>query len=66
MIFAEALAAVFKDNDCITRREWRNRELYGCLEDDKLYIRLADGLLHPWIISESDFFADDWEIITEA
>ena len=72
MTFTEALTAVFKDNDRITRRSWNSRSIYVLLEDGKLCIKgfasegVDDGLPHPLIVSEQDYFADDWEIISEA
>jgi hypothetical protein len=68
MTFTDALAAVFKDNDRITRRVWTNRSVYAALEDGQLSIKgfPDDGLWHPWVITESDFFADDWEVVVDA
>lgn len=68
MDFTTALAAAFHDNDRVTRRHWNNRSIYAALEDGMLMIKgfPDDGLWHPWMISEQDFFADDWEIVMEA
>lgn len=68
MNFIEALAAVFKDNDHITRTTWNNRSVYCCLEDGLLCIKgnPDDGRWHPWTISEQDYFAHDWEIVVDA
>lgn len=73
MDFTTALTAVFKDGDHVTRATWRNRAIYLTLDDEK---RLAttwasetnsiDGQLHPFIVGESDFFTDDWEVIADA
>ena len=72
MTFPEALDAVFKDNDRITRATWANRNIYCALEEGRLCIKgfasegSDDGLFHPWVITEQDFFAHDWEIIADA
>ena len=63
MTFDEALEAVFKEGERITRRAWNNRQIYGCLEMGQLHIRMHDGLLHPWTLAEADYFADDWEVV---
>lgn len=61
MTFLEALSAAFKDNDRITRPEWNGK--FGLVEDGILKIDwLKDGP-RDWIISEGDFFADDWEVL---
>lgn len=68
MNFIDALNAVFKDNDKITRATWANRSIYAQVEDGLLCIKgfPDDGKFHPWTISEQDFFSHDWEIVTEA
>ena len=72
MTFTEALTAVFKEGDRITRADWRNRDIYVGLEEGRLCITWAtessriDGQMHPWTISESDFFAHDWEVVADA
>ena len=66
MNFHEALDNVFKEGDRVTRRTWNNRLIYGCLEMGQLHITFPlDDKLHPWIIREEDFFADDWEVVTD-
>lgn len=71
MDFISALNAVFKDNDRITRATWNNRNAYVSLEEGLLCttwdskINSVDGLHHPWTISEQDFFAHDWEVVTD-
>lgn len=68
MNFTDALNAVFRDNDRITRATWRNRNVYAQLEDGLLCIKgfPDDGKFHPWTISEQDYFASDWETVTDA
>lgn len=72
MIFLDALSAVFKDNDRITRTSWRNRDIYLQVVDGKLCTTWAsesnrvDGQMHPLTVSESDYFGDDWEVVADA
>lgn len=72
MNFIEAISAVFNDSDHVTRQAWNNRSIYLLMEDGKLCIKgfdgskPDDGLAHPLIVSEQDFFAHDWEILSEA
>lgn len=68
MIFTDALAAVFNDAHRIRRRIWSSRVMVG-VEGFQLCIKgfsssgPDDGLWHPWVVTESDFFADDWEVM---
>lgn len=72
MTFTEALDAVFNDSDRITRTSWRNREIYLTLNDNQLRTtwsseeKRIDGQMHPYIVGESDYFADDWEVVADA
>lgn len=70
MNFQDALNAAFHDNDRITRTIWANRSIFVAVEETKLCIKgfnaENDDLYHPFIVSEQDFFADDWEVITDA
>jgi hypothetical protein len=63
MTFADALTEAFTNSARITRREWRNSSIYGVVVDSRLQIKLADGLLHDWILTEGDWFGDDWEVV---
>lgn len=68
MTLLEALGAVFESNQHIHRRLWSAQVVVG-LEDSILCIRgfsstgPDDGKWHPWTITESDYFADDWEVV---
>lgn len=72
MTFTEAISSVFRDNDRTTRAIWHSRLIYLLVEDGKLCIKgyssdsPDDGLPHPFIITEQDYFADDWEVVTDA
>lgn len=70
MTFPEALATVFTSNARVTRRAWNNRRAYLILDHRRQLCtswnsetRSVDALLHPLIITESDYFADDWEVV---
>lgn len=72
MNFTDAITAVFKEGDKITRATWANRSVYVSLEEGLLCTTWdsisssVDGLHHPWTISEADFFAHDWEVLSDA
>lgn len=70
MTLSDALAAVFNDNRFIYRRVWNNRAIYLRLDEHQRLCTTwwsernrIDGFLHPWIMTESDWFADDWEVV---
>lgn len=76
MTFPDALKAAFVENDRITRTSWNNRDICAYVADAKLCIRggidlatgatRTDGMPYPFTISESDYFAEDWEVVTDA
>ena len=48
----------------LTRKEWNDKRHYVCMKDSLLYIHKAgekDDLLRPWIISDVDMLAEDWQ-----
>lgn len=65
MTLSEALAHVFDSNARITRRIWHNPKIYCSAVAQMLCITgvNADGKPHPWTITESDYYADDWEVV---
>jgi hypothetical protein len=62
MSFSEAIKRVIIGNK-IHKLEWENKEIYGVLDDTKLKIKLADGKLHDWLISEGDLTGNDYIIL---
>lgn len=68
MTFTETLHAIFSDNRRARRRIWSSRIFVG-LEEGRLCIKgfssigPDDGKWHPWVITESDYFSDDWELL---
>ena len=68
MTFTETLRAIFDHNSHARRRLWSSRIFVG-LEEGRLCIKgysssgPDDGLWHPWVITEEDYFASDWEIV---
>lgn len=64
MVISEVLKAVLEGNR-VTRAEWADKRHYIILVDYLLQIHKAgeaEADVHPWIISESDLAAEDWEI----
>lgn len=61
----DALQHVFHESKRITRRVWNNPRIYCSLVDARLCITGvdADGKPHPWTVTESDWFAEDWEVV---
>lgn len=68
MTLPEALAHVFDSNARIQRRLW-SRSIFVALDSTILCIKgfshsgPDDGKFHPWTITESDWYADDWEVV---
>jgi len=70
MTFTDALSAVFNDGDPITRPIWHAGaqvtlddgvlSINGYLQDGKW---VQDGQWRAWVVTEQDFFADDWEVV---
>ena len=44
----------------VTKLEWDNVDIYLTMDDEKLMIKLEDGLLHPLIVSTGDMTGVDW------
>jgi hypothetical protein len=71
MTFTDALSAVFDNSDRVTRRVWNNRRANCFLDEGKLCTtwnsqqQMVDDQPHPWVISEQDFYSDDWEILSD-
>jgi hypothetical protein len=63
--FTEALDQII-DGKRATREEWSDKRHYGLLKDEFLSLHKAgeaEGLIHPWIVSEGDLLAEDWIIL---
>lgn len=59
--FYEALKCIAQGQK-VTKLEWKNKEIYGCMKDEKLVINYTDGL-HPWIISTGDLAGNDYLVL---
>ena len=44
----------------VTKLEWDNVNIYLTMDEEKLMIKLEDGLLHPLIVSTGDMSGEDW------
>lgn len=68
MTLNEILPAIFEGGQRARRTLW-SRSVFVALENAVLCIKgfssggPDDGKYHPWTITESDYFADDWEIV---
>lgn len=72
MDFGAALNAMREDDQRVTRRDWNGEGQWIGLqwpdEHSKMrrpyfYISPEDGGLVPWVISQADLLATDWEIV---
>lgn len=57
--FPEAMKMV-SDGFAVTKLEWANKDIFVLLRNDKLQIKLADGLFHDLIVSRADMEGLDW------
>jgi hypothetical protein len=62
LTFPEAMTEVSLGKK-IHKLEWKDKEYYGILEDEKLKLHKPDGKTYDWIISEGDLNGDDWVIV---
>ena len=71
MNFSEALENL-KNNSCLTREGWNGKGMYVKLqtpdENSKMtkpyfFIKIVTGELVPWVASNGDLLAEDWQII---
>jgi hypothetical protein len=60
--FYEALKELNKGRK-ITRLEWKDNNIFGILKDGKVMIKTADGLIHPWTLSDGDLAGEDWILL---
>lgn len=72
MNFSDALNRV-KSGERVARDGWNGRDMWVALyvpdENSKmrrsyLYMRLADGDIVPWVVSQSDALANDWYVVS--
>lgn len=70
MDIGQAVAALRQSRQ-VTRKGWNGKNMYLGLqvsdEDSKMtlpyvYMRTAQGDLVPWLCSQTDLLADDWEV----
>mgnify|MGYP001584846688 CR=1 FL=1 len=70
MSFSDALVTI-KNGKSVYREGWNGKGMFVSLqtpdENSKmglpyLYISTVDGKLVPWLASQTDILADDWEI----
>lgn len=73
MTFGQAIEAL-KAGYRVSRAGWNGKGMWLALqvpdENSKMkrpyiYMRPVDGLLVPWLASQSDMLADDWMIVTD-
>lgn len=60
--FDQALKEIL-DGKRVTRKDWEDKRHYGLMKDEMLQIHKsgeAEGVTHPWILTEWDLIGDDW------
>lgn len=72
MNFGDALEEL-KDGGRVARRGWNGKGMYVALQEAGagsgamvrpfLYMRPVDGALVPWVASQTDLLAEDWEVV---
>jgi hypothetical protein len=71
MNFGAALAAL-KANHKVGRTGWNGKDMWIALQIPDsgskmtrpyLYLRAVDGALVPWVASQTDVLAEDWELV---
>lgn len=69
--FGKALEAL-QSGRRVTRRGWNGKGMWIALQKPDayskmtapyIYMKTADGSLVPWLASQTDLLADDWEVI---
>lgn len=65
MDFPEAIEVVIQGGK-ITREAWKNKDIYGFLNGDKLSIHKPDDgvsnkyINFQWVVNDGDLMATDW------
>jgi phenolic acid decarboxylase len=54
-----------KQGEAISRIAWENTGVQVGIHIGALSIKMEDGIFHPWIITEADLYAYDWERCVE-
>jgi len=64
--FLEVLPAAFEGGERIRRALW-SQQVMVVVHDKQLCINWSNGALshlwYPLIVTEGDYFADDWEVV---
>jgi hypothetical protein len=68
MDFGDVLKAIRRDGFIVRRPRWQDGQGLGIiclppLEDGRLSLIFSDGEYTPWIPSNADLLAEDWEVV---
>lgn len=70
MNFGQAIEAL-KAGKCVSRAGWNGKGMWLALQVPDahskmsrpyIYMKTADGKLVPWVASQTDILANDWEV----
>jgi len=64
MDFPNAIKEVINGKK-ITRRDWKNPNVYGFLNGGFLTLHKDDGKNYQWLINDGDLLGDDWFTLIE-
>ncbi len=62
MDFYEALGMLGEGHH-ISSHSWGDPGVYGLLDGGNVRIKMGDGKVYDWIITEADLVLDDWEVV---
>lgn len=71
MTFSQALERI-REGSFVTRKGWNGKGMYVGLQKPNalsslntpfIYIRTVEGQVIPWVASQSDLLANDWEVV---
>ena len=60
--FYEAIREIMNGKK-VTKLEWKNKEIYGVLNDTVLKLHKVDGKLYSWLLNNGDINGTDYKVI---
>lgn len=64
MDFVSAIKEV-KEGKKVRRASWEDKKANITMSAGVMSLKKEDGNYHPWMISEPDIYAQDWEVVLE-
>jgi len=60
--FPEAIMVV-RNGGKITKLEWKNDKIYGCMNNGFLSLHQENGSFSRWLVNDGDMVGEDWVIV---